>query len=233
MLNGRKFAGKRLPLTVAFAVLLVAAFGAGCKGFFQPNALESIAIQPPTPEVEVGESTSLQAWGTYEDNTRSQIMSGVAWTSSDPTTIAVDPNTGLMTAPSTSTGGTATITAAAQGLSATATATSYLGTIANFEICEGTFNTGTCPAPTWSVSASSGGSQDFYAKATSNSLPIDVTTVSTWTITPTPTSGTFTCVSSSSPAVCTPTGVSTGSYLLTVTYTTGSPSATLNINVTP
>ena len=53
MLNGRKFAGKRLPLTVAFAVLLVAAFGAGCKGFFQPNALESVAIQPASLNLQV------------------------------------------------------------------------------------------------------------------------------------------------------------------------------------
>ena len=27
--------GRKLPLTLAFAVLVAAAFGAGCKGFFQ------------------------------------------------------------------------------------------------------------------------------------------------------------------------------------------------------
>ncbi len=233
MLNGRKFAGKRLPLTVAFAVLLVAAFGAGCKGFFQPNALESVAIQPPTPEVEVGQSTSLQAWGTYQDNTRSQITSGVAWTSSDPTTIAVDPNTGEISAPSTSSGGTATITAAAQGLSATATATSYLGNVTTPQVCTGTFNTGTCPAATWSLTATVGGSQNYYARADSNGKPVDITTVATWTITgQTTTAGGISCAATSTPAVCTvtPGTLPTGSYTITVTYP-GNITATAGIQL--
>src|ERR1700690_1623097 len=78
MATERKFA-KKLPLTMAFTVLLVAAFGAGCKGFFQAPTLSSIAIQPPTPQIQVGPTTTatLQAYGTYSpDDTRSLLTSG-------------------------------------------------------------------------------------------------------------------------------------------------------------
>src|ERR1017187_1033086 len=93
MATGRGFSGNRLPLTAAFAVLLVAAFGAGCKGFFTGNTLNSIAIQPPSPQVQVGSTTTatLQAWGTYSDNTRSQITSGVSWTSSNNSILEILP----------------------------------------------------------------------------------------------------------------------------------------------
>ena len=118
MLNGRKFAGKRLPLTVAFAVLLVAAFGAGCKGFFQPNALESVAIQPASLNLQVNGTQQFSAWGTYEDNTRSEITSGVVWTSDSPnvTISAGGTATGVSV-----TSAAATISGSAQGLSGTAT----------------------------------------------------------------------------------------------------------------
>ncbi|MGB9233248.1 MAG: Ig-like domain-containing protein [Terriglobales bacterium] len=234
MATERKFTGKKLALLSAFAVLLVAAFGAGCKGFFQPNALESIAIQPPTPEVEVGQTTGLQAWGTYEDNSRSQITSGVAWTSSgEGTTINVDPNTGDLSTPTGSVGGTATITAAAQGLSATATATAYLGNVTDLQICTGTFNTGTCPAATWTLSATAGGTQDYYATAVSGGTTLDVTTVATWVVTPTATTGGVTCSNSASPAVCSVTAgtLPTGNYTITVTYPGTTPvTATITLH---
>ena len=221
--------GRKLPLTLAFAVLVAAAIGAGCKGFFQNPTLSAISIQPPSPQVQVGQSTTLQAWGTYSDNSRSQIKSGVAWTSSGQnSTVDVDPNTGVMTG--VNTGGTATITAAAQGLSATAQAIAYLGTVTNFEACTGTFDTGTCPASTWTVSTTGSNlSQNFYARATYNSQTLDLTTASTWT----PSTTGITCDSSTSPAICTLTAnTATGNYTITVTYGT-SDSATINVTVTP
>jgi hypothetical protein len=225
MLTKPTFTGKRLPLTIAFVLLLMASFGAGCKGFFTGNALESIAIQPPSPEVQVGESTTLQAWGTYEDNTRSQITSGVVWTSDTPDAVTIDPNTGLITGQGT--GGQATITAAAQGLSATATATAFLGNVTNFQICTGTFNTGHCPAATWGVSGTQGGSQNYYAvgNVTINGTQqaVDLTTVATWDVTPTATTGSVTCDNTSTPAICTvePQTTPTGQYTITVQYPGG------------
>jgi hypothetical protein len=110
-------------LTLAFTVLIALAAGVSCKDFFQPNSLESVVVQPPSPNVLLGETTDLQAWGTYQDNTRTQITSGVAWTSSDPTIVSIDPNSGVATGVAA---GTATITAAAQGLSGTASATVFI-----------------------------------------------------------------------------------------------------------
>jgi hypothetical protein len=230
MFNRRGFGGKRLPVMLAFGVIVAAAIGVGCKGFFQSATLNSITIQPPNPSVQVGLTLGLQAWGTFSDNSREQIKSGVAWSTSDNSTVSIDPNSGIITGQGS--GGTATITAAAQGLSATTTATSFLGTITNFQVCSGTFDTGTCPATTWTVSGTSGGSQDFYSKGLSNGTKFDLTTGSTWSVSPNPQAGSIDCTNNgSSPEVCTVgNGTTTGTYTLTVTYGT-SNSATVSIVV--
>ncbi|MGA2456974.1 MAG: Ig-like domain-containing protein [Terriglobales bacterium] len=232
MSTRRRFTGKKLPLTLAFGVLVAAAIGAACNGFFQPKTLSSIAIQPPSPQVQVGQSAGLQAYGTYSDTSKSLLTSGVAWTSTgQDVSVNIDANTGQITG--VAPGGTATITASAQGVSATATATAYLGNVTDLTVCSGTFNTGTCPASTWTISGSKGGSNDYYAKATSAGTPVDVTVVASWSVSPTPTAGTIVCLNSVSPAVCTltPTVTQTGPYVITVTYP-GTTPATANITVT-
>ncbi len=118
MLSGRK-----LALTLAFSVLVALAFGISCSGFFPPNSLVSLAVQPPSPDVQLGQTTTLTAYGTYQDNTRQLITSGVAWSSSDPSVLTVNPTTGVADAVSL---GTATVTASAQGISGTASATVFL-----------------------------------------------------------------------------------------------------------
>lgn len=244
MLSGCTFAGKRLPLTVAFTLLLLAAFGAGCNGFFTSPTLSSIAIQPPTPSVEVGQTATLQAWGTYSDNSRSQITSGVAWTSDSPDAVCfVSGSTcvssfsgGGATIAGVAPGGTATVTAAAQGLSATATATAYL-IITNFEVCltdsSGGNPTGCSASAIWNPDVTdTAQSQYFIAQGTYNGTTQDFTTEATWTITTSPTSGTLSCVNSPSPAVCTVTqGATAGTYTITVTYGTNN-TATITVTVT-
>jgi hypothetical protein len=231
MSTRRRFAGKRLPLTLAFGALVAAAMGAACNGFFPDNTLVSLAIQPPSPQVQVGQSTGLQAWGTYQDNSRSLLTSGVVWTSSgQDSTVDINPSSGQITG--VGTGGTATITASSQGISATATATSFLGNVSGLTICTGTFNTGVCPAATWTIKGSAGGSNDYYAKATSSGTVVDVTVVASWSVSPTPTGGSIVCSNSVSPAICTltPPVTQTGPYVITVTYP-GTTPATANITV--
>ena len=46
------FTGRRLPLTLAFAVLIGLAFGASCKGFFVDPTLTAITISPTAPQVD-------------------------------------------------------------------------------------------------------------------------------------------------------------------------------------
>jgi len=244
MATERKRSGKKLPLVIAFTVLLIAAFGAGCSGFFQPPTLSSIAIQPPTPSVEVGQTTTVAAYGTYSDNTRSVISSGVAWTSDTPeavcfvsgTTCVASFTGGTATISGVAPGGTATLTAAAQGLSATAQTTAYL-IITNFQVCltnsTGGNPSGCSASATWSTDVTNQQqTQYFIAQGTYNGTTQDFTTEATWTITTSPTSGTLSCDNTSSPAVCTITqGATAGTYTVTVTYGTSS-TATITITVT-
>ncbi|MGA2356722.1 MAG: hypothetical protein ABSG02_19685 [Terriglobales bacterium] len=231
MLSGRK-----LALTLVFTGLVAIGAGVSCRGFFQNPTISSIAIQPPTPNVEVGAANAqtLQAWGTYSDGSRSQITSGVSWSSSDTAVIEINQNTGLATGEGS--GGSATITAAAQGLSATASATAYLGTIANFELCMGTFAAPTnCSANlTWNATGASSGNptETFIAEGNSGGTEFDLTTGSTWTVVTQPTQGLISCTNNgASPETCIVNESSTsGTYAVTVTY--GTTSATLTIVVT-
>lgn len=230
-----RFTGKTLPLSIAFGILLVGAFGAGCNGFFVPNSLTALTIQPVSPSIQVGQSQTLQAWGTYEDNTRSQVTSGVEWTSSDPTIMTIGQTTGLAAAV---TGGTSTITASAQGLSATATATAYFGTINNYQVCMGAFgSTNGCSSGSspLSISVPVNNSvnliaQGTYVNSSGQNVTVDLTTTSTFT--PSNTSA-VTCDNTSSPATCSVlSGTASGTVIsVTVTYGTSS-TATVNITAT-
>ena len=124
MATGRQFRGKRLAIIAAFTVLLIAAFGAGCKGFFVNPNLTSITIGPTAPTVQVGDSTTLTAYGVYSDGTGNYLTSGVSWSSSDITVATVSGTggatlTGVMT-------GSATITASSEAVTNTASATVFI-----------------------------------------------------------------------------------------------------------
>jgi len=247
--------GRKLVLTLAFTVLVVVAFGMSCNGFFTDPVLQSIAIQPPSPQIEIGSTTTqtIQAWGTYDTKPRSLITSGVSWTSSPSTTVEiVGPCANAQSCGSATVqgvgSGTATITAAAQGLSATATATAYLGNITGFEVCEGTFggssttcSNGSTPL-TWAASGVSAGSviQDLFAQATNPSPPpaeIDLTSASTWTVASSLASS-ITCDNTATPPTCTVaqnttlTQTTTYTNAITVTYGTSS-SASITVVESP
>lgn len=101
MLTGRGFAGKRLPLTLAFGVLVATAIGTGCRGFFTKPVLQSLAVGPATITIQTGAAgaagTTQQftAVGTYDTGT--QIDNKVTW-SVAPLGIASISKSGLATA---------------------------------------------------------------------------------------------------------------------------------------
>jgi hypothetical protein len=234
------FTGRKLALTLAFTGLIALASGVSCKGFFQPNTLTAVTIQPPTPQVEVGPTSTIQvqAWGTYSDNSRAQITSGVSWTSAPNTIVQVDgtcatQECGAVTLQGVSSG-TSQLTAAAQGLSATATVTAYLGDVTGFEACEGDTVpvVGTCTT-TWNANAQNLVTQDFVAQGSSNGTTFDLTTAATWTV-QSSISTFISCDNSSSPAVCTvDQATAQGNYTITVTYGTNPVlTATINVDVT-
>src|SRR4030088_686171 len=154
----------KLRLAGALAVLATLAVAVGCRGFFQNPTLTSIAISPTAPQVQLGTTQQLQVFGTYNDGSRNQVKSGLAWSSSAPTIASINQTSGILTGVQT---GTATITANAQGLSSTATATVFLSGITQIVVTPST----------WNFSAATGSaSQTFTAKATVNGTTVDITT---------------------------------------------------------
>jgi hypothetical protein len=238
MAKGQLSSWLKLVLVGASAGLLIMAFGSGCNGFFQDPTLSTLAIQPPTPSVEVSSTYQLQAWGNFSDGTRQQLTSGVAWSSDTPSNVSIDPNTGIITGQpgSDGAGGTANITAASQGITAQATATSYV-TVSNFEVCNSTSTGGAtgCAADLiWAPANDATQNQTMYfvAQGVVNGAtkPSDLTVSSTWT---TPTG--ISCTTNPSPALCTlAQNTATGTYTITVTYGSGNSAAiTVNATCTP
>ena len=137
MANGRRFSGKRLPLTLAFGVLVAVAIGAGCNGFFVGPTLTSITINPTSPSVQVGDTATLSAYGVNNQGQGSYLTSGVSWSSSDASVVVFTDNCGkgIDTCASETSGsatveglalGSSTITATAESVTNTTTATVYM-----------------------------------------------------------------------------------------------------------
>jgi hypothetical protein len=160
---------KKLQLVAAFATLLLFALGVGCSGFFVDPVLTSIAVGP-TATIDQGGTVQESAIGTYNDGSTKSLGSGVQWSSSATTTASVN-SSGLVTGASP---GTATITAAFQATSGTASITVNLGNVTALKIS---------PSGNTNI-AVSGGSAPFTALATvtGDSTPVDVSSTATWTL---------------------------------------------------
>jgi len=219
---------RKLPLTLAFAGLVALAFGAGCRGFFPKPVLQSIAINPTAPQVNVGQTQNLQLFGTYDDGTRSQVTSGVGW-SVAPTSVATITGTGSATLTGV-TSGSATITASAQALSATATAT-VIGNVTSITVSPTTGNVkigGTTGAP--------------FTFAATPGPPAFITADNGGTLVITPADGKITCTvsldtSNNPDELCTAITGAASSYTIVMTYpsptggtVTSTPTATLTVN---
>jgi trimeric autotransporter adhesin len=118
------FTGRKLALTLAFTILVALASGVSCRGFFVNPTLTSITVNPTAPSVQVGTSTTLQAYGVYSDGTGNYLTSGVSWSSSD-ITIATVTGSGSASLTGVATG-TATITASSESVTSTASATVFI-----------------------------------------------------------------------------------------------------------
>jgi hypothetical protein len=210
--------GRKLPLALTCVAILGLAFAVSCRGFFVNPTLTSISVNPAAPQVDAGKTLQLQAFGTYDDGSRKQIKSGVSWSSDTPNIATVDTNSGILTGVAP---GTAGITASAEALDGTATATVVLTDITSLTV-----------TPTsWSI-GQNGGSKDFNAIANGN---IDVSTGATWTVTPTPQAGSITCTNDGSPPeTCTvdPNTTPLDHYTITVTYPHTNLAPTVSVTVT-
>jgi Big-like domain-containing protein len=211
-------AKQKLRLICAFAALATLALAISCRGFFVNPTLTSIAISPTAPQVEVGKTLQLQAFGTFDDGSRNQIRSGVSWSSDTSSVALIDPNTGILSGVTT---GTSTITASSQALSSTATATVFI-VIDSISI-----------SPT-SASVAAAGSQNFTVSAASNGATLNLTSSATLTAEQmgTPVT-TVTCSYNSSllAQVCTTTAGTTGVFQIVASYSGSTLTATATLTV--
>jgi hypothetical protein len=224
------FTGRKLALTLAFTVFVALAFGPSCQGFFVPQTLSSISINPTTIQVNVGNTQTLTAYGNYTDSqgnvTRNVLTSGVSW-STDTPSVATVTGTGsaILTGVAS---GSATITASAQALSATASAT-VIGNV-----------TGITVSPT-SASIAPSGSGVAFTFTASPGPPVYITADNGGTLVISPSDGNITCTvgvnSSNNPAeVCSAAANLGTSYSIVMQYpseaggTITSNTATLNVN---
>ena len=210
---------QKLRLIGAFAALATLALAISCRGFFVNPTLTSIVISPTAPQVEQLKTLQLQAFGTYDDGTRNQVRSGVSWSSDTPSVATVDPSTGILTGVAT---GTSTITASAQGLSGTATATVFL-TITSIAI-----------SPTSANITTNGGSANFTVSAVSNGTTIPISSGAV--LTPQSNGATVTtisCVYDSTvlAQVCTDNSAPTGTYQIVASYPGSTLTATATLTV--
>jgi len=165
--------GRKPTVTLAFAVLVVLAFGASCKGFFVKPTLTTIAVSPPTPTITNGTTNNTQQFtvvATFDDGSHGSTP--VSW-SSGTQTVATISASGLATAVGL---GTSTITAASNilpNISGTATLTVTLGCISSIDV-----------TPHGIVNVTVGNTQQFTATATpcagSGTGTQDITNVATW-----------------------------------------------------
>ena len=112
---------KKLQLIGAFAALATLAFAASCRGFFVNPTLTAVSVGPQNLQLNVTQTWQMSATGTYDDGTQKTLMSGVTWSSSDPTTVSVGQTSGIATGVQT---GSATISASAGSCSACSGSTS-------------------------------------------------------------------------------------------------------------
>jgi trimeric autotransporter adhesin len=173
--------GRKLPLTLAFALLVAVAFGASCRGFFTNPVLQSVAVGPATPQLQIGTTNDHQqmtAVGTYDDGTRPD--SKVTWSIADAQGLNVATITagGYVKAQNQ---GKATVTATSTEvptLSGTATVTvTVCITKIDVKPVNPTVNVGTQVPFTATATICSGGTSDVTDVATWTSSDTSVATI--------------------------------------------------------
>jgi trimeric autotransporter adhesin len=214
------FTGRKLPLTLAFVVLIGLAFGASCKGFFVDPTLTSISVGPTGQNIQQGDTLQMSARGTYDDGSTKNITGSVLW-ASDNLPVATVTSGGLVTAILAP--GTANISASLDTLTNSAAVNVVLTGVTKITLSPKNPN------------VKAGASQNFTCAATvtGNPNPVDITASVTWTTSDTTNTD---ITNGENPAVFTVnSGTAAESVTVTATYTVGSTTFTdtTTVNVTP
>ena len=160
---------QRIRLIGASAALATLALAISCTGFFVNPTLTGVSVGPQGLTLTVSQTWQMTATGTYSDGSQKNLTSGVAWSSSDPTTVSVGQASGQVDALLT---GSATVTASSGGCSActgsttvTVVLTGVTSIIVSPSSASATINT--TPA---------------YFTATAQPGSVDITQNGTWTV---------------------------------------------------
>jgi len=149
---------KKSRLIGAIAVLSTVALLASCRGFFVNPTLTAVSVGPQNLQLNFNQTWQMSATGTYSDGTQKTLNSGVTWSTSDSTTVAIGQSSGMVTAGTNA--GSATISASAgscSGCSGSTTVTVVLQGVTSITVTGGgqTIHTST-GAPTYFTALANG-----------------------------------------------------------------------------
>jgi Bacterial Ig-like domain (group 2) len=214
---------QKLRLAGALAALTTLALAVSCRGFFVNPTLTAIAISPTAPQVQVGQTTTLAAYGTYNDGSTGQVTSGLSWSSGSPTVATfLNATSGTVSGLSL---GTSTITANAQAVTASASLTVYQ------------LITSIAISPTTNSIPVDGGSANFTVSAvvSSNGSPTTINITSSATMTALFSGAIATGINCAYDGVqyqvCTDTQATQGIYQIVASYPPNTQTATANLTV--
>jgi hypothetical protein len=111
---------RRFRLLSAFAALATLALAVSCTGFFVNPTLTGVSVGPQGLTININQTWQMTATGSYSDGSQKNLSSGVAWSSSDPTTVSVGQSSGQVSGLQI---GSATVTASSGGCAACAGST--------------------------------------------------------------------------------------------------------------
>jgi hypothetical protein len=219
-------AKSKLRVVSAVAALAALALAVSCQGFFPKAQIESITISPTTATVPLNGTFQMEAFGV--DTTGDQLGSvttQVVWSSSDPSTIQVGENSGLLTGVALGTS-SVTITASYQALTPqTATASVCVEGATDFTISPPAGQT--VGGTTFDGTDGNGG---FTSSVQSGGQTLDVTAATTWTSSNT---SALTITGGEDPAFVTTEIVTTATPVtVTATYTCNTTSLTVQEIIT-
>lgn len=213
---------RKLQLVASFCVLLLAAVGVGCHGFFVDPTLTGMSVQTlnSTTLSTAGSTAQLQATGTYDDGSTKNLTGKATWSVTPTGFITLSTTSpGLATATTVTNPGTAvTVQAAANssnGSVVSGTITLTAGTSTQLSITAS-------PSGTISLATTPAGSTVTFAATLNSSNVTGSTTFSSSN------SSIISIVSGSSGTL----GGTTGSVTITGVDSTDGASGTLTITVT-
>lgn len=212
---------RKLQLIASFSVLVLAAIGIGCHGFFIDPTLTSMTVSTlqSTNLVNVGNTVQLQATGVYDDGSHKNLTGTATWSvTSNPNFVSVSA-AGLVTALKVVPAGTtATVQAAAQSTNGT--------------VVSGTINITVGQSTTLTLNSSLGTTVSLSTSPSGTAITITATLNGTDKTTSTTFTSNNTAIINISSTGSGTLGGTTGTVTITGTDSTDNATGTLQITVT-